>query len=176
MWDCPAEPAFKEVLIVLPHNGGAITVPGVGFGYSYGECDAAGPVVRMVVGPFVGTAPAPNYVANYPLSLSLKVPATAKPGQRLHYQILLSNTSGAPFRFQDCPSYTEDASRPGAKMLENYQLNCPSGWIAPGTTLTFEMVFQVPSSAPIGSGSLRWELRSTYGGAQATTPLTVVGA
>jgi hypothetical protein len=87
---------------------------------------------------------------------------------------VLTNRSGAPFRFHDCPSYTEDASRQGKKNLANYQLNCSSvGWLEPDQSVTFAMVLDIPADTPPGTGSLRWEMRSAFGRADGSVALTV---
>ena len=82
----------------------------------------------------------------------------------MHYQVVLTNASGAPFRFHDCPSYTEDASSSLGKNLANYQLNCASiSWLEPNQSATFAMVLDMPANTPAAPVSLRWTLHSAYG-------------
>jgi hypothetical protein len=134
-------------------------------------------VQRIQVSPFAGTEPQPTYVDTSSLSISVKLPDHVSAGQSLHYEVVLTNTSAAPFRFHDCPSYTEDASRPGRKNLANYQLNCSSvGWLGPSESVTFAMVLDIPADTPPGTGSLRWEMRSAFGGGEGSAPLTVAAA
>jgi hypothetical protein len=174
MWDCPSNPPLSRVLMVLPNNRGTVDVPAQEIRYSWGgECDGAA-VQRMEVSPFVATNAQPTYVDSSPLSISVKLPDHVRAGQSLHYQVVLTNTSAAPFRFHDCPSYTEDASRAGRKNLANYQLNCSSvGWLGPSESVTFAMVLDIPTDTPPGTGSLRWEMRSAFGGGEGSAPLTV---
>jgi hypothetical protein len=164
MWDCPADPAFASLMIVLPGQRGTLTIPTDGAGYSTGgECDG-GPFQRMVVSPFLPTQPTPTYVDTSPLSITVTLPDHVRAGQPMHYEVVLTNASGAPFRFHDCPSYTEDASSSLGKNLANYQLNCASvGWLAPGQSVTFAMVLDMPANTLPKSVGLRWTLHSTYG-------------
>jgi hypothetical protein len=164
MWDCPADPAFTSLMIVLPGQRGTLTIPADGAGYSWGgECDG-GVVQRMVVSPFIPTQPAPTYVDASPLSITVTLPDRVRAGQPMHYQVVLTNASGAPFRFHDCPSYTEDASSSLGKNLANYQLNCASiGWLEPDQSVTFAMVLDMPANAPPVPVGLRWTLHSAYG-------------
>lgn len=164
MWDCPANPTFASLMIVLPGQRGALTLPADGAGYSWGgECDG-GAVQRMVVSPFIPTQPAATYVEASPLSITVMLPDRVRGGQPMHYQVVLTNASGAPFRFHDCPSYTEDASNSLGKNLANYQLNCASvGWLAPEQSVTFAMVLDMPANAPPAPVGLRWTLHSAYG-------------
>lgn len=174
VWDCPANPPLASLTIVLPAGRGILTVPAGDLGYSWGgECEG-NHIARLVVGPFTAMEPQPVYVENSALSITLKVPATVQAGTRLHYQVILTNASGAPFHFHECPSYTEDASRPGSKLLANYQLNCGGvGWLLPDGSVTFEMQFDTPAGAALGPGYLRWSMRSPYGNNEAQVPLTI---
>ena len=164
MWDCPADPSFASVMIVLPGQRGTLTLPADGAGYSWGgECDG-GAVQRMVVSPFIPTQPAPTYVEASPLSITVMLPDRVRGGQPMHYQVVLTNASGAPFRFHDCPSYTEDASSSLGKNLANYQLNCASiSWLEPDQSVTFAMVLDMPANVPPAPVGLRWTLHSAYG-------------
>ena len=175
MWDCPANPSPGVVTIVLPNGRGTISLPANDISFSGGgECEGGNIVQRIEVSPFAGTEPQPTWIGQSPLSITVKLPDRVRAGRSLHYQVVLSNTSGAPFRFHDCPSYTEDASRQGRKNLANYQLNCSSvGWLAPNQSATFAMVLDIPADMPPGSGPLRWQMGSAYGRAEGGAPLTV---
>ncbi len=177
MWDCPTNPSFSSVMIVLPNQGGTLMLLGAGASYSWGgECEGA-VLQRMAVSSFVATQPPPTWVDKSPLSINVKVPGRVRAGQSLYYQVVLTNASEAPFRFHDCPSYTEDASRPGLKNLANYQLNCASvGWLGPNESVTFDMVIDIPADTPTGTGSLRWEMRSAFGSGVGNATLTVTAA
>lgn len=178
MWDCPANRSFSSVMIVLPNQRGTLTLPADGAGYSWGgECEGA-VVQRMAVAPFVPTEPAPTWVDKSALSITVKLPDHVRAGQSLQYQVVLTNASGAPFHFHgECPSYTEDATRTGHKNLANYQLNCSGvGWLGPNQSVTFAMVLDIPADTPPGTGDLRWEMRSAYGGGIGRAMLTVTAA
>jgi hypothetical protein len=127
------------------------------------------------VSPFSGLTPQANWVEASSLSIALKLPDHVRAGQSLHYQVVLTNTSGAPFHFRgECPSYTEDASRPGLKNLANYQLNCSAvEWLGANESVTFAMVLDIPADTPPGTGDLRWEMSSAYGGGVGRAVLTV---
>jgi hypothetical protein len=174
MWDCPANPAFTSLMIVLPGQRGTLSIPADGAGYSTGgECDG-GAVQRMVVSPFLPTQPTPTYVDTSPLSITVTLPDHVRAGQPMHYQVVLTNASAAPFRFHDCPSYTEDASSSLGKNLANYQLNCLSvGWLAPEQSVTFAMVLDMPANTQPKSVGLRWTLHSAYGTGYGATGLAI---
>jgi hypothetical protein len=178
MWDCPANTLFSSVLIVLPNQRGTLPLPAAGAGYSWGgQCEGA-TVQRMAVGPFVPTEPPPIWVEKSPLSITVKLPDHVRAGQTLHYEVTLTNATGAPFHFHgECPSYTEDASRTGRKNLANHQLNCSGvGRLGPNESVTFAMVIDIPADTPPGPGGLRWALHSVYGSAEGTAALTVTAA
>jgi len=175
LWDCPANPSLSVFTIVLPRGGGLISLPANDIALSGGgECEGGNIVQRIEVSPFNGTEPQPTWIENSPLSVTVNLPNHIRVGESLHYEVVLTNTSGAPFRFHDCPSYTEDASRQGRKNLANYQLNCSSvGWLAPNESASFAMVMDIPADMPPGTGPLRWQMRSAYGGGQGGALLTV---
>jgi hypothetical protein len=175
LWDCPANPSLSVVMIVLPNGQGTISLPANDIALSGGgECEGGNIVQRIEVSPFAGTAPQPTWVDQSPLSINIKLPEHVHAGQSLHYEVVLTNRSAAPFRFHDCPSYTENASRQGSKNLANYQLNCSGvGWLAPDASVTFAMVLDIPASTPPGAGDLRWQMGSAYGGALGRATLVV---
>ncbi len=175
MWDCPANTPFSMVLIVLPNQRGTLPLPADGGGYSWGgQCEGA-TVQRMAVGPFVPTEPPPIWVEKSLLSITVKLPDHVRAGQTLHYQLVLTNASGAPFHFHgECPGYTEDASRTGHKNVANHGLNCSGvGWLGPDESLTFAMEFDIPADMPPGPDFLTWSMHYAYGGGQASGSFTV---
>jgi hypothetical protein len=175
LWDCPANPSLSVLTIVLPNDRGVISLPANDTALSGGgACEGGNIVQRIEVSPFAGTEPQPTWADQSQLSINIKVPDHVRAGQSLHYEVVLTNRSGAPFRFHDCPSYTEDASRQGKKNLGNYQLNCSLvGWLGPDESVTFAMVLDIPADTPPGTGSLRWEMRSAFGRADGSVALTV---
>lgn len=178
MYDCPGPaPALSRIVVALPNGRGSISVPaGAGAEFSGGgACEGNASVHSVGVSPFTGLMPQPNWVENSPLAITLGLPDRVRAGQTLHYQVMVTNASGAPFHFHgECPSYTEDASRAGRKNLANYELNCSSvSWLGPAESVTFAMVLDIPADTPPGSGTLRWEMRSAYGSAEGRAVLTV---
>jgi len=174
MWDCPANPPFSSVMIVLPNQRGTLTLAADGAAYSWGgECEGT-VVQRMEVSPFVPTQPTPTYVDASPLSITVTLPDDVRAGQPMHYLVMLTNASGSPFRFHECPSYTEDASSSLGKNVANYQLNCASvGWLAPDQSVTFAMVIDMPANTQTKPVGLRWTLHSAYGTGYGTTGLSI---
>jgi hypothetical protein len=177
MYDCPGPaPALSRIAVALPGGRGSISVlAGSGVAFSGGfRCEGNANVHSIGVSPFSGLGPQPTWVESSPLSITLRLPDHVRAGQTLRYEVSLTNSSRAPLKFHDCPSYTEDASRPGHKNLANYQLNCSSvRWLAPDESATFAMVLDIPADTPPGPGRLRWEMRSTYGNGEGNGTLTV---
>jgi hypothetical protein len=178
MYDCPGpEPALSRIVVGLPNGRGSLSVPaGTDVSFSRGAaCEGNASVHSIGVSPFSGLTPQANWVEASSLSIALKLPDHVRAGQSLHYQVVLTNTSGAPFHFRgECPSYTEDASRPGLKNLANYQLNCSAvEWLGANESVTFAMVLDIPADTPPGTGDLRWEMSSAYGGGVGRVVLTV---
>jgi hypothetical protein len=178
LWDCPTNPSLTVLTIVLPSGRGTISLPANDIALSGGgECEGGNIVQRIEVSPFAGTAPQPTYVERSPLSVTIKLPDHVRAAQTLRYQVVLTNASASPFRFDDCPSYTEDASRVGSKNVASYQLNCSGvGWLAPDASVAFAMVLEIPASAPPGSGGMRWRMGSAYGVAEGSAALTVTAS
>ena len=177
MYDCPGpEPALSRVAVVLPNGRGSISVPaGSDIVFSRGAaCEANASVHSISVSPFSALMPQPNWVEKSPLAITLRLPDRVRAGQTLAYDVTLTNASDAPFRFHDCPSYVEDASRSGAKIIATYQLNCASvGWLAPNQSVTFAMALDIPANTPPGPGQLRWSMYSAYGNVVAPVSVTV---
>jgi hypothetical protein len=177
MYDCPGpEPALSRIVVALPNGRGSVSVPaGTDVAFSRGAaCEANTSVHSIGVSPFSGLAPQPNWVENSPLSITLKVPDHVRAGETLHFQVMLTNASGAPVHFHDCPSYAEDSSRYGAKIIGTYRLNCASvGWLGPGQSVAFAMALDIPATTPPGPGNLRWSLHSAYGNGEAVGTITV---
>lgn len=175
MWDCPDKPAFTSLMIVLPGQGGTLTIPWDGGGYSgYSRCDVVA-VQEMAVSPFMPTQPTPTSVAAPALSITVTLPDHVRAGEPMHYQVVLTNASGAPFRFHDCPSYSEGFFTPlGKKNGANYQLNCASvGWLAPNQSVTFAMVLDIPANTQPESVGLQWALFSAYGTSDGNAALSI---
>jgi hypothetical protein len=149
---------------------------GTGVAFSGGgACEGNASVQSIGVSPFLELMPQPRWIESSPLSIALKLPDYVRAGETLRYQVTLTNASGAPFHFHgECPSYVEDGSRTGSKIIGAHELNCTGiSWLAPNQTVTFAMELDFPASTPPGPGELRWSLHSAYGGAQAVGLVTV---
>ena len=177
MYDCPGpEPALSRVVVGLPNNRGSISVPaGTDVKFSGGfRCEGNATVRSIGVSPFLGLTPQPNWVESSPLSITLRLPDHVRAGQTLHYEVTLTNHSGAPFHFHDCPGYSENNSRNEAKIVANHQLNCGSvGWLETDQGVTFAMALDIPASTPPGPGILRWVMHYAYGGGEGSGSVTV---
>jgi hypothetical protein len=178
MYDCPGpEPALSRIVVALPNGRGNISVPaGSDVAFSRGAaCDANGSVHSIGVSPVAGLMPQPKWVENSALSVMLSLPDHVRAGQTLHYLVILTNASGAPFHFHgECPGYSQDASRAGRKNVANHELNCSGvGWLGPNESVTFAMQLDIPADAPPGPGNLRWTMHYAYGGGQASGSFTI---
>ncbi|HET9847444.1 MAG TPA: DUF4232 domain-containing protein [Candidatus Dormibacteraeota bacterium] len=158
--DCPA-PAAATIRVGLPRGGEMLTVStaqAAMLQITVAPCRGA-----IAVGAFqaVEAAVEPTPVA-HPFAYHLVAPASVRAGSDLHYTISLTNITKTAATFDSCPVYQEDlyagdgaAGPPLGKHL--YVLNCrPVGSMSPGTTVTFAMVLDVPSSAPTGRYTLLW--------------------
>jgi hypothetical protein len=132
------------------------------------RCDSNQEPSQLSVAPF---APALHQLppsSRLPLRATVigPRPVKIKPGLRafrirrgslLRYEIALTNSSERPFRFHGCPVYIEQLS-PSVPQ-QAYVLNCrPAGQLAPGATVLFQMLLQIPRTARLGNNGLAWEL------------------
>jgi len=84
-------------------------------------------------------------------------PVHAKRGEMLRFTVVLQNTSRAPVRFDNCPSYVQQLVPAG--QAEVHVLNCDRARpIAPGKREAFAMQIHVPKNAPLGGNGLFWGL------------------
>jgi hypothetical protein len=102
-------------------------------------------------------------------SAKIDAPQTARAGQRLRYLVELTNATAIGQRFAECPAYVHNIAgpfelgsgdRPGFIALERRQiLSCGGiGEIAPGASLSFEMLYEIPSDALAGTYGLVFRL------------------
>jgi hypothetical protein len=108
------------------------------------------------------------------LSAALRAPARAVAGRQLKYEVTLTNISGRPVLFGECPAYVEQLGPGGPRA--HYRLNCqPAGIIAPGASATFAMVFDLPSDLPAGNRlvTLTWTLDPPYSDVNVATLLAI---
>jgi hypothetical protein len=84
-------------------------------------------------------------------------PAHAKRGAKLHFIVVLRNTSRETVRFDHCPSFVQQLVPAG--QVEVHNLNCAAAKpIGPGSSEAFAMEIRVPKNAPPGGNGLFWGL------------------
>jgi hypothetical protein len=107
--------------------------------------------------------------------VAIHAPATVVAGQRLLYQVTLTNVSGAPFHFDSCPPYREAMDTvPAKRVLGMYQLNCiPVGTVGSSGSVTFAMVLEIPADAPTGLQVLSWRYGDFLTDGSAATDITI---
>jgi hypothetical protein len=98
------------------------------------------------------------------LDITLDAPPTVRAGEILHYDVVVTATSGrsnpgkpaASVGLSDsCPVYTESLSSASGE----YLLNCSSDeglFIAPGESVRFHIELSIPAAAPAGPATLTW--------------------
>lgn len=112
-------------------------------------------------------------------SATIDMPPTAVAGKALKYKVTLQNVYYRALEFPSgCPEYVEILAGPDSWTTgkEFFLLNCGGiGPIAPGASVTFAMVIQIPPTAPAGDYSVMWELDTglnSYGSTTATLAVT----
>lgn len=118
------------------------------------------------------------------LKARLELTESATPGQPLHYVLALTNPTGSAITLTPCPTYQERLNADGEPVVEEHVLNCAGvGAIAPGQSVRFAMVIQVPASLPASNDdALVWFLDPNYsqgfipplGGPEDKVPVSVV--
>jgi uncharacterized protein DUF4232 len=181
-YDCPERTvSVSSLVLALPGGGGRLAVsagqPGPG-GLSSSRCDDASQGHVLYVGPFqptVSTVPSPAPPAQ--LVVAIHAPATVLAGQRLLYQVTLTNVSGAPFHFDACPPYREAMDTvPAKRVLGMYELNCvPVGTVGSSGSVTFAMQLEIPADAPTGPQELSWRYGDFLTDGSAATTITITG-
>ena len=84
-------------------------------------------------------------------------PVHGKPGEMLHFTVVLENTSRETVRFDRCPAYVQQLVPAG--QIDVHVLNCARARpIAPGKREGFAMQIRVPKNAPAGGNGLFWGL------------------
>jgi len=133
------------------------------------RCDAPKISSTLSYGPLQPVAEQPNRASRLPLAAEIMeqlpglkhVPGVrGRPGGTAVFHIVLTNTSGRPFRFgADCPTYVEGTGLDEPSQL--HVLNCrPVALIGPRQSVVFEMRIRVPANAT-GSIALTWTLAPT---------------
>jgi hypothetical protein len=141
------------------------------------RCDVPRKLSGLSVGPFEAAAgPSPTEPPSTPASTltgHLELPDHAFIGQPLRYVMVITNPTSVEVTLQPCPAYRERLSVAGKDTIEEHTLNCDGlPPLAPGATLRFEMVLQVPDDlTPTNQAGIIWELDPYYGsGRPGTAP------
>jgi hypothetical protein len=100
--------------------------------------------------------------ATYPLARfiglvpHLLLPATAKAGSTLHFEVDLVNSAGRPVALSPCPVYLEASNVP-TKLL--YRLDCRTVRSIPAHgQVRYEMEMSIPDAAPPGPAKIFWDI------------------
>jgi hypothetical protein len=131
------------------------------------------------VGAFHAVSSSSGSVSPRYWNATIDVPPTAAVGRALQYTVTLRNVYYRALEFRaGCPEYIEvlAGSDSWTTGKEFFLLNCGGiGAIAPGASVTFAMVIQIPPTAPAGNYSVIWELDTglaSYGSTTATFAVT----
>ena len=147
----------SQVYLDLPDGAGRVAIPFAVVPNGPDVCSRVLPVTR---GPFDPTGiswPPDRQLIKIAITLSTPQPQ-ARRGSTLTYFVTLENTSREDYRLTPCPDYWETVSALKTASVF-YQLNCaPSGTVAAGASVTFEMKLAIPDDAPQGSTTLLWHL------------------
>ncbi len=160
-----AIPGGGVLSVAIPPEPAAYVCQGLGVG------DFEGPYVP---GPLPTTPALP--------AIAMAVPGSVRAGQDLTYLVTLTNGSQPDDLVALCPNYDEELigdKAQGSVLVGGtkhiYALNCaPVGTIAPGASVTFQMVFKVPADAVPGKYTLLfglgyWNAVTSY----AQAPMTI---
>jgi hypothetical protein len=130
------------------------------------------------VGAFQPVSNTPGDVIPRYWKATLDVPAAAVVGKALRYKVTLQNVYYRALEFRNgCPEYIEVLAGPDGWTTgkQFFLLNCQGiGVIAPGASVTFAMVIQIPPSAPGGNYSVIWELDTGLNSYGSTTAIFTV--
>lgn len=111
-----------------------------------------------------GPGPSPTGIGA--LTVSVKLPPTAKAGSSLRYTVVLSNNTAVAVRLDPCPSYSEHLSEPMVSGIPRedftYVLDCTSGAVPAEGSLSFSMAMPIPSAWQPGPVKFLWNLE-VYG-------------
>jgi hypothetical protein len=155
---CGARFSSSSVVVTLPGLGGTVSLDGPGR-FSSARCDSPSGSSDLVGFAFAPEAPKqPEPPPPVELTVALDLPASAAPGETLHYRVELANHGINSAALTPCPVYTE--SLYGSKEESSYLLNCAGSGpsIEPGATLVFDVEFLVPVDAAPGVAELFWQV------------------
>jgi hypothetical protein len=135
---------------------------------------------HLSVGAFQTASDSAGAVSPRYWKATLDVPPSAAVGKALNYKVTLQNVYYRALEFRNgCPEYIEVLAGPDGWTTgkEFFLLSCEGvGAVAPGASVTFAMVIQIPPSAPTGNYSVVWELDTGLTSYGSTTAALVVTA
>jgi hypothetical protein len=182
---CGPQPAQPLTLLIKLGDGTLVRTPGISA--KVPACTNASKPSVLEVTPFgIGGAwpTEPPAIPPDSLRARLELTGSATPGQPFHYVVVLTNPTGSAITLTPCPTYQEHLNTNGGPVVEEHVLNCAGvGAIAPGQSVRFAMVIEVPASLPASSdGALVWILDPNYsqglvpplGGPDVKAPVSVV--
>jgi hypothetical protein len=157
--------------IDLPNGGGRLNTSWPRG--AYGGLDCGGGIYVYPFADGLPHSPAPEPPSDF--SVAYVMPPSVAIGQRLKYQVRLTNISGRDIAFASCPGYSEGIKGPMAFVRARYILNCnPVGLLRSGDTVTFAMELPIVSPAdfagirpgvnPVWWG-MDWPYRTDFSGA-----------
>jgi hypothetical protein len=182
---CGPEPAQPFTLLITLGDGIQVRTPAISA--KVPACLNASKPSLLEVTPIAIGGPWPTEppaIAPDRLTAGIELTEPARPGQPLHYIVVLTNPTGSDIELTPCPTYQERLNAKGGPVVEEHVLNCAAvGAIASGQSVRFAMVIEVPASLPASSdGALAWLLDPNYsqgfppplGGPEAKVPVSVV--
>jgi hypothetical protein len=166
-------PQVAAADVTLPGLAGVrrVTFEGIDAG---SRCDTPAQGRMLLIGAVQG--PNPESIAVIPPVVRVTlagVPDKIVAGTTLHYEVTITNDSGATISFDTCPAYDEGFT---PDVMVSYLLNCgPVGRLEAGASATFAMEFTIRPSpkAPTGQQKFMWRLHGAYAGGSAGKVVTV---
>jgi hypothetical protein len=163
---CAAAPKGPLSLAVTLPDVGLLRLPIVfdGGDTSAPRCDDSAAPSTLTVSAFEETpGPAPTEPPTVPaegLRLALDVPDEATAGEALHYIAALTNPTTSAIALTPCPAYRESLVTQSGQLTAELVLGCAAATsVAPGETVRFAMLFEIPRSQPAtADAALVWEL------------------
>lgn len=140
-----------SVLAALPGGGKGVRLP-------VSACRASG--TALVIGPFAPPDQPVPTTHHWPLAISLELPSSIEPGQRLDYRVRLTNIGRRTFHFPaggNCPEF--DQMLTGTVDNPVDILNCrPMGTLQLQDSAVFAMRLEPFPPPKVGRQTLVWHL------------------
>lgn len=140
-----------SVRATLPGGGKEVRLP-------ISACRASG--TALVIGPFAPPDQPVPTTHHWPLAISLELPSSIEPGQRLDYRVRLTNIGRRIFQFPaggNCPEF--DQMLTGTVDNPSDRLNCRAmGTLQPHENAVFAMHLEPFPHPKAGRQTLAWHL------------------